>query len=188
MKHLSFNVKLPVVQKDYSNEILQKRLAQTCRDIGDIQKSTTNIQGSMTSYRMHETNSDFMKVCKIAINFANKNTPVNTTGQTTTYMTWDCWGAIYSKGDYAKTHAHWPFVWSFVYYVECCKNCSPLIFDDCSSTLSIQPKSGNMILFPAWLLHSVPKQQCDHDRIILSGNLVINPWAYGYMNLPVLYI
>ena len=33
---IPFDVKFPVVQKDCSNEELQKRLAQTCRDIGDV--------------------------------------------------------------------------------------------------------------------------------------------------------
>ena len=33
-----------------------------------------------------------------------------------------------------------------------------------------------MVLFPGWIRHSVPEQQCDHDRIILSGNLGMNPW------------
>ena len=40
---IPFDVKFPVVQKDCSNEGLQKRLAQACRDIGDVQKSTTNV-------------------------------------------------------------------------------------------------------------------------------------------------
>ena len=35
---IPFDVKFPVVQKDCSNEELQKRLAQACRDIGDVQK------------------------------------------------------------------------------------------------------------------------------------------------------
>ena len=33
-----------------------------------------------------------------------------------------------------------------------------------------------MILFPGWIRHSVPEHQCNHDRIILAGNLGINPW------------
>ena len=37
---ISFDVKFPVIQKDCSNKELQKRLAQACRDIGDVQPST----------------------------------------------------------------------------------------------------------------------------------------------------
>ena len=167
---IPFDVKFPVVQKDCSNVELQKRLARACRDIGDVQKSTTNVQGSMTDWYMHEANPDFMEVCRLAIDVAYENSP----RQSVPFMPYDCWGAIYSKGDYTKTHEHWPMIWSWVYNVECCEHCSPLTFDD--SSHSIQPKSGNMILFPGWIRHSVPKQECDHDRIVIAGNLGMNPW------------
>jgi hypothetical protein len=158
---IQFDVKFPVVQKDCSSEELQKRL---------VQKSTTNVKGSMTGWYMHEANPDFMEVCRLAIDIAYENSP----RQGVPLMPYDCWGAIYSKGNYTKTHEHWPLIWSWVYNVECCEHCSPLVFDD--SSHSIQPKSGNMILFPGWVRHSVPKQECDHDRIVLAGNFGMNPW------------
>ena len=119
---------------------------------------------------MHETDSDFMEVCRIAMDFAYENSP----RQGVPFMPYDCWGAIYSKGNYTKTHEHWPQIWSWVYNVECCDNCAPLMFND--SSHSIHPKSGNMVLFPGWIRHSVPEHQCDHERIILAGNLGMNPW------------
>ena len=170
---ISFDVKFPVVQKDCSNEGLQKRLAQACRDIGDIQKSSTNVQASMTGWYMHETNPDFMEVCRIAIEFSYENSPK----QGVSLMPYDCWGAIYSKGNYTKIHEHWPQIWSWVYNVECCEKCTPLAFNDAPQGAHyVYPKSGNMILFPGWIRHSVPEHQCDHDRIILAGNLGVNPW------------
>ena len=140
----------------------------------------------MTGWYMHETNPDFMEVCRIAIELAYEHSP----RQGIAFMPYDCWGAIYSKGNYTKRHEHWPQVWSWVYNVECCEDCSPLVFDDVyiahkhtspklrrtSHKHSIRPKSGNMILFPGWIRHSVPEHQCDHDRIILAGNLGVNPW------------
>ena len=170
---ISFDVKFPVAQKDCFNEELQKRLAQACRDIGDIQKSSTNVQASMTGWYMHETNSDFMEVCRMAMDFAYENSP----RQGVPFMPYDCWGAIYSKGNYTKTHEHWPQIWSWVYNVECCEKCTPLAFNDAPQGAHyVYPKSGNMILFPGWIRHSVPEHQCDHDRIILAGNLGVNPW------------
>ena len=169
---IPFDVKFPVVQKDCSNVELQKRLARACRDIGDVQKSTTNVQGSMTDWYMHESNPDFMEVCRLAIDVAYKNSP----RQSVPFMPYDCWGAIYSKGDYTKTHEHWPMIWSWVYNVECCSECSPLVFP--TSSYKISPKEGTMILFPAWVLHSVPSQTCNHDRIIIAGNIMnmqLNP-------------
>ena len=67
---VQFDVKFPVVQKDLSDEELQKRLAQTCRDIGDVQKLSTNVQGSMTGWYMQESNRDFMELCRLAIDVA----------------------------------------------------------------------------------------------------------------------
>ena len=31
-------------------------------------------------------------------------------------------------------------------------------------------------MFPGWVKHSVPKHQCDHERIIVAGNIGPNPW------------
>ena len=171
---IPFDMKFPVIQRDCSNEELQKRLADTCRKIGDVQQNQTNVQASMTDWYMHETDADFMKVCEIAIQLAYDNSP---SMSIVSLMPYDCWGAIYTKGNYTKLHEHWPQIWSWVYNVECCEKCSPLVFNDAPQGAHyVYPKSGNMILFPGWIRHSVPEQQCDHDRIILAGNLGMNPW------------
>ena len=57
------------------------------------------------------------------------------------------------------------------YCVEACDSCSPLQFPTCEEKLEIVPRTGQMILWPAWLLHEVPKHTCEHDRIMLSGNV-----------------
>ena len=168
---IPFDMKFPVIQKDCSDEKLQKRLADTCRDIGDVQQNQTNVQASMTDWYMHETNSDFMQVCEIAIQLAYENSP---SMAIVSLMPYDCWGAIYTKGNYTKSHEHWPQIWSWVYNIECCENCAPLIFEDAS--YQIAPIKGNMVLFPGWIRHQVSEQQCDHERIILAGNLGMNPW------------
>ena len=168
---IPFDMKFPVIQKDCSDAQLQKRLADTCRDIGDVQQNQTNVQASMTDWYMHETNSDFMQVCEIAIQLAYENSP---SMAIVSLMPYDCWGAIYTKGNYTKSHEHWPQIWSWVYNIECCENCAPLIFEDAS--YQIAPIKGNMVLFPGWIRHQVSEQQCDHERIILAGNLGMNPW------------
>ncbi len=168
---IPFDMKFPVIQKDCSDEKLQKRLSNTCRDIGDVQQNQTNVQASMTDWFMHETDMDFMKVCETAIQLAYENSP---SMAIVSLMPYDCWGAIYTKGNYTKSHEHWPQIWSWVYNVECCENCAPLIFEDASH--QIAPTKGNMVLFPGWVRHKVLEQQCDHERIILAGNLGMNPW------------
>ena len=168
---IPFDMKFPVIQKNCSDAQLQKRLSDTCRDIGDVQQNQTNVQASMTDWYMHETDTDFMQVCEIAIQLAYENSP---SMAIVSLMPYDCWGAIYTKGNYTKSHEHWPQIWSWVYNVECCENCAPLIFEDAS--YQIAPIKGNMVLFPGWIRHQVSEQQCDHERIILAGNLGMNPW------------
>lgn len=167
---LCFKMKLPVVQRNTGDVILQKRLAEACRSIGDAQNKTTNVQASMTPWFMHDTIPDFMEVCDRAIQLARDNSPA-----VVSLTPYDCWGVVYAKGEHTQPHDHWPQTWSWVYNVECCDNCAPLVFDDASpETRCIAPTRGNMILFPGWLKHSVPAQPCDHERIVLAGNLSAN--------------
>ena len=172
---LMFEAPYPVIQKEFHDEELKKRLAETCRSIGDVQSRKTNAKASMTDWFMQETDSDFKKVCDFAIGLAMENSPSDGS-----LMPYDCWGVIYNKGDHATSHDHWPEVWSWVYNVECCIDCSPLVFDNCyaGSILSyeILPREGNMIMFPGWVKHTVPEQECDHERIIIAGNIGLNPY------------
>jgi hypothetical protein len=40
----------------------------------------------------------------------------------------------------------------------------------------VVPKKNTMIMFSGWVKHSVPKHQCDHERIVIAGNLGLNPY------------
>ena len=92
----------------------------------------------------------------------------------------DCWGVIYQKDDWTKTHDHWPHPWSFVYYIRCGEEDAPLQFPD--ADLSIHPSSGEMVLFPGWVRHAVPIQDHDSERIIVAGNIspVLFPLAHPF--------
>ena len=78
------------------------------------------------------------------------------------------WGNVYRKGDYAQSHCHKPSNFSFAYFVKSKWYDSPLIFND--SGKRIRPKEGRYVIFPSYLLHSVPKHRYNHERITLSGN------------------
>ena len=82
------------------------------------------------------------------------------------------WGNVYRKGDFAKSHDHKPNVFSFAYFVKAKWYDSPLMFDD--SGKRIRPKEGRYVIFPSYLLHSVPKHRYNHERITLSGNYQLN--------------
>ena len=82
------------------------------------------------------------------------------------------WGNLYKKGDYAQSHSHKSFDCSFAYFVKAKWYDSPLMFDD--SGKRIRPKEGRYVIFPSYLLHSVPKHRYNHERITLSGNYLLN--------------
>ena len=78
------------------------------------------------------------------------------------------WGNVYRKGDYAGKHNHTPCQYSFVYFVKAKWYDSPLVFNVGGE--KIRPKEGRYVIFPSYVLHSVPKNQYDHERITVSGN------------------
>jgi hypothetical protein len=84
------------------------------------------------------------------------------------------WGAIYQSGDWADYHTHGPSRTSWVYYLQADpQHGSPLVFDN--TGYEIMPTTGQLIMFPSWLGHSVPKfiPGNDSERIVLAGNVEI---------------
>ena len=166
---VSFTSNLPIIKSVVPESSATKELINLCYDFEDIQKRKTNVQASMSSWFMHEHNSEFMKLCDYAVHLGTENSP-----NKVFLMPYDCWTASYTKGDWTKPHDHWPSIWSWVYNVDCCDSCAPLVFPDAMQ--AVVPKKNTMVMFPGWVKHSVPKHQCDHERIIIAGNLGLNPY------------
>ena len=98
------------------------------------------------------------------------------------------------KGDWIQQHSHENSVISGVYYIQTTAECSPIIFNKPflytnfvhqtikitfdekiknqfnTEYIGISPKSGDLLLFPSWLEHTVNNQQPDVDRIGLAFN------------------
>jgi len=90
----------------------------------------------------------------------------------------EMWGAVYRTGDYAVIHQHPDpnYVQSFCYYIDCCDQCAPLIFPDperpwLPPANVVTPTVGKLVFFSPTDLHYVPPHTCDHDRVIISGNI-----------------
>ena len=169
-----FHEKYPVIiKKDCLGHMSNQHIKSIILETGDAQKRKTNVKALMTHWLMHKHSSIFAEICIQALELAEKTGPHKIDMQTS-----ECWGSIYNKGDFTQTHDHWPQLWSWVYNVECCFKCSPLVFPNSASTPPIWPEEGTMILFPAWVLHSVPSQPCNHERVIVAGNIMnmqLNP-------------
>ena len=162
--------------EDYQKLTVNENLERQILEYGDKQQRKTNVKAHMTDWFMQDSSQEFQWVCNRAIDLAAKNNP-----HQVDMMAYDCWGAIYREGDRTIMHNHWPHLWSFVYYVKCPDSSAPLMFDRCiqpNGTIQrILPKTSLMVLFPGWVNHSVPEHS-GKDRIIVAGNLSINPFSH----------
>ena len=167
--------KYPVKVKQIT-ELDNNKLEIDIREEGDYLGGRTAAKCLMTRWDMHNFYHSFIFVADKAMEIANAcplATKTDTNGnplKVSLYLN-DTWGLIYNKGQSAKMHNHWPSLWSYTYCVFACEKCSPLVFSNAQEPLSIIPKTSQMIVFPAWLQHEVPTHTCEHDRIMISGNL-----------------
>ena len=170
-----FTDKYPVKVKQIEG-INNEQLERDIRDAGDHLGGRTAAKCLMTRWDMHMVCKDFWDVAEKAKEIAYAcplATKTDTNGKTLIVPLYlnDTWGLIYTKGQSAKVHNHWPSLWSYTYCIFACKNCSPLVFPNANEPLSVTPKTSQIIVFPSWLQHEVPEHSCDHDRIMISGNL-----------------
>jgi len=176
-----FHVKFPVVKENiqqyFSGELslLNKDLSNSILTYGDKQQRKTNVKAHMTDWFMHKEYKTFDIVGELALQLAIANSP-----HKIQFELFDIWGVIYQKGDFTKSHDHWPHPWSFVYYVESSGE-TPLIFPDAPQGAHyVYAKTGDIVLFPGWIRHNVPIHEDDSQRIIVAGNLNVNT---GIVNL-----
>lgn len=130
--------------------------------IGDEQNGTTAVKADVTDWNIEEYTLESQ---------LNVLYPKHTIEE--------IWGCTYRQGDFAETHCHRGFDKSFVWFVDTCTHCSPLIFPDpehpwMPPLASIRPSRGNLIVFNSNDIHYVPPHTCKHHRMVLSGNMSLN--------------
>ena len=168
IEQLSFTEQFDVFTNVYPNATeVKEHLTQIITQEGDKQYRKTNVQANMTSWDMY-SNEHFIPIIDWVIETLKQGDTPSSPKQTTKLYCVDCWGASYKTGDYTNQHAHWPSQWSFIYYVDACPKCAPLVFPGAGK--AIKPNTGLVIIFPGPISHSVPKHECDHNRICIAGN------------------
>ncbi len=138
-----------------------------------ISVSSVDFISQKPAYVMHKRHTSFQWIADQALNLAEQNNPHQINMRTA-----DCWGGFYTKGQHIIAHDHWPYLWSWVYYVKCCDDCTPLVFDNGlgeQQPLELTPKEDNMVMFPSLISHSIPPHGCNHDRIVVAGNITFVP-------------
>lgn len=169
-----FSCTFPIIQKSMQTDqgwsigVFNKEVEEIIQKYGDVQRHKTNVKAHMTNWFMHQEYDQFKVIADWAIDLAEQNSP-----HQVLLSVFDCWGAIYKKNDWTKAHDHWPSPWSFVYYVSSDGE-TPLLFPDAPQGAHyVYPKTGDMVMFPGWIRHSVPKHESDKKRIVVAGNLYL---------------
>tara|TARA_B100001778_G_C18303240_1_gene500791 strand:+ start:55 stop:687 length:633 start_codon:yes stop_codon:yes gene_type:complete len=156
---------------------LNPRLEAFIHKTGDQMKRSTNLQADMTWFNTHS--EEFEELHKIIAPYLGKFFVSNNTKKEL-HMTpefIETWGASYHKDDYTRLHTHEPCKLSWIYYVKVSENTAPLyihqIVNDKKEreTFMIPPKISDLVMFPSWTPHSVPKQKTDEERICVAGNV-----------------
>ena len=176
---LGYNVKfeLPVKYINLNEEFggINSKIEYYIRKTGDMMNHVSNVKASMTDWDSHEKNSHINAIAKKALFLCQDGMKAKYPLEIA-----DCWGALYTKGEHTVEHHHWPFTWSFTYYVKVSDNTAPLVFHNILNpekefvNMPIQPKKGDMFIFPSTLRHSVPEQESDEERIMVAGNIWYN--------------
>ena len=170
-------MELPVKYMNLSEEFggINSKIEYYIRKTGDVLNHASNVKASMTDWDSHEKNIHINSIAKKALFLCQDGMKAKYPLEIA-----DCWGALYTKGEHTIEHHHWPFTWSFTYYVKVSDNTAPLVFHNILNpekefvNMPIQPKKGDMFIFPSTLRHSVPEQESDEERIMVAGNIWYN--------------
>ena len=174
-----FSEKFPIKTEITGNDNLREALEANIREAGDHLQKRTSAKCLMTRWNMHESYATFGTIGNYAINLAHscpvaQRTTPDGKKENVPLQIKETWGLIYVRGNTTEMHNHWPSLWSYTYCVKASKCCAPLRFPTAMQELEIVPETGQLILFPAWIMHEVHEHTCDHERIMISGNLDVN--------------
>ena len=80
------------------------------------------------------------------------------------------WAMMYEFGEHTVKHVHFPNTFAASYYIEVGSKSSPIIFqNDDGRSLTIQPKNGMLLIWPAFIPHMV--LPTESKRMAISLNL-----------------
>ena len=161
-----------LIKKHPYAESLNKKLlvdAEKLLEEQALKNEFTNVMGKRT-HQIYEQSSNVQKLVRWILDEYRYDKTVHTLSPDDEHIKKriGCWIARYNKGEYAQCHHHRPHTWSWVYFVNCPKGSSPLVFP--TSGKRIKPEAGKVVIFDAQLLHEVPKNRCD-NRIVCAGNV-----------------
>ena len=141
------------------------------------ESTKSNVKAWHSSWQTHKENLDFKPFIDMVLNACNFISKGYFNTQDLKYEVFNCWAAMYEKGEYTIRHSHFPSELAVTYYVDVEEGCSPLVFEpvlkdnvnDNNKPLSIVPKNGMLVIWPAILHHAVPPT--DSRRMVVAMNI-----------------
>ncbi len=125
----------------------------------------------MSPWKSHLLNDDLRDVCEQiraeSEHACQQHLNVNLKDLGAKLIVTDCWCVDYAENDFTVPHHHFPTTLSAVLYLSVEKDSAPIYF---GGTVSVQPKSGALVIFPGILVHSVPPNKS--PRKVLAMNLL----------------
>tara|TARA_R100001594_G_scaffold128716_1_gene167091 strand:- start:531 stop:1097 length:567 start_codon:yes stop_codon:yes gene_type:complete len=174
-----FTEKYPIKTRSLNHtsagKLLNDLLIKDIRDAG--QGALSAAKCYRTHWKMHDQYDSFRWLNDAIINFVQRfplatRTDEQGNNESVPMKTLESWGLVYNRGDSTDTHTHWPALWSYCYGVKVCDKCSPLVFPTLNkSGATIGHRESQIIMWPAWISHSVMEHTCDHERIVVAGNI-----------------
>ena len=156
-------VRIPLLHINVLDKVENTHIQHAVRRHATDDKHLSNVKANMTSWYLHEE-SDVVKglselvviECqKMSGNFKLHNS--------------ECWGNVQTFSEEVIEHTHWPFLWSWCYYAKVDKTSPPLIFPEAKQVF--EPELGDLIIFPSYIKHFVPKSESENERIVVAGNI-----------------
>ena len=151
-------------------------IADYIKNVGDKNNRGSSLKCDVTHWTMHQDEA-FWEITE-QINVMANDLLIDRHG---CVEICEMWGGVYKRGDYAVIHMHPDpgYVQSFIWYIDACPDCAPLVFPDperpwMPPAALITPSTGVLAFFSSTDLHYVPPHECDHERIIISGNIQIS--------------
>ena len=130
----SFSMDFPIIEANYSTEaeIYNEGIRIILDEMDDAHSKTTNVKAKMTGWHVSTPTTNKL------VDWIKKVIMEETDTPTTKYELVDSWFAHYNKGDYTDNHAHYPQLWSFVYFVKSPPDSAPLVFTTSQTAITAE--------------------------------------------------
>jgi hypothetical protein len=156
---------------DLNSEIDPNQIIDVCKsyDKENLKEKLGNVNATSTEYIPYHTTTvgfeDLFSVVERKIKTI-WNFPYYT------YLIYQYWFSIYSKGDSSAVHHHGWIDLACVYYASVPKDSAPLVIPIIGGEISIIPKQGMLVVLPGKCEHLVPESNHDGERIVVAMNIV----------------